>query len=362
MKKCATILLLIAFLFSCSSAFAEKESVSPDRLKSDVSESIGKGLEWLLKQQNEDGSFGDEKMNPAYTALAVASIAKSPLREEYIKTPKFDRAVEFVLSCVKEDGGIYISDWAQNYHTSVSLMALASIDDPKYREQIEKTQEFIKGLQAGGEFELESADQQNYGGFGYRKGFRGADMSNTSMALAALKESGLSADDEVWKRAVAFVEKCQNTKLDGGGIYRPNESKAGEDEKGNYRSYQSMTYAGLLSFIYANVDKHDKRVQAAVRWIGEHWDLTGNFPIGRQGLYYNYHTMAKALNAYGEKYITDKNGVKHDWYLELAQTLMKKQDREGYWVNDEDRWFEDNKVLVTCYSILALSEGYENYR
>ncbi len=104
MKKCATILLLIAFLFSCSSAFAEKESVSPDRLKSDVSESIGKGLEWLLKQQNEDGSFGDEKMNPAYTALAVASIAKSPLREEYIKTPKFDRAVEFVLSCVKEDG------------------------------------------------------------------------------------------------------------------------------------------------------------------------------------------------------------------------------------------------------------------
>ncbi len=150
--------------------------------------------------------------------------------------------------------------------------------------------------------------------------------------------------------------------VDGGGIYRPNESKAGEDEKGNYRSYQSMTYAGLLSFIYANVDKHDKRVQAAVRWIGEHWDLTGNFPIGRQGLYYNYHTMAKALNAYGEKYITDKNGVKHDWYLELAQTLMKKQDREGYWVNDEDRWFEDNKVLVTCYSILALSEGYENYR
>ena len=362
MKKHILLIILTAIFAVHSPAYADGDKVTTQELKTQISESIARGLDWLLKQQNPDGSFGDIKMNPAYTALAVASVARSPLREKYMKTPQFEMAVDFVLGCVKEDGGIYISDWAQNYHTSISLMALAAIDDPKFQKQIESTQQFIKDLQAGAKFKLESADQTSYGGFGYRKGFEGADMSNTSMALIALRESRLSADDEVWKRAVEFVEKCQNTKVDGGGIYRPNESKAGEDEEGNYRSYQSMTYAGLLSFIFANVDKDDKRVQAAVKWIQDHWDLTQNFPMGHQGLFYNYHTMAKALNAYGEKYITDKNGEKHDWYLELAQTLMKNQNEEGYWVNDEGRWFETDKILVTAYSILALNDGYDNYK
>ncbi len=370
MKKYAAAIVIAVMFFMFNVAVCAESGISPDKLKAEVKESMRKGLDWLMKQQNPDGSFGDKVMNPAYTSLAVASIAKSPMREKYMKTPEFDKAVKFVLGCVKEDGGIYISDWAQNYHTSIGLMALASISDnkkvfpelPDYTRQIEKTQKFIKDLQAGGKFELESADKDYYGGFGYRRGFSGADMSNTAMALMALKESGLTADDEVWKRAITFIEKCQNTKVDGGFIYRPGESKAGEDERGNYRSYQSMTYAGLLSFIYANVDKDDERVQAAVKWICDHWDLSENIPIGRQGLFYNYHTMAKALNAYGEKYITDKNGLKHNWYLELAQKLISEQKEEGYWVNDEERWFETDKILVTCYSILALNEGYENYK
>jgi squalene-hopene/tetraprenyl-beta-curcumene cyclase len=54
--------------------------------------------------------------------------------------------------------------------------------------------------------------------------------------------------------------------------------------------------------------------------------------------------------------------VKHDWYRELAEILIKNQHRDGYWVNTEERWLETNKILVTCYSILALDEGYEGYR
>ena len=361
--KYLTIIAIMAFFttFSFSAEKAEKGNDDVAKIKSEIKQSIEKGIEYILKHQNEDGSFSGEEMNPAVTGLVIASIAGSPLRDKYIKTEAFDKAVAYVIKCVKEDGGIYNDELAQNYHTSICLSALASINDPKHRDQIKKTQEFIKGLQAGDKIELESADEQYKGGWGYRKGFKGADMSNTQFALTALKESGLTANDEVWKRALEFVEECQN-KVDGGGIYRPNESKAGTDEKGNYRSYQSMTYSGLLSFIYANVDKDDERVKAAVKWILKNWNLEENVPMGKQGLYYNYQTMAKALSAYGEKYLTDDKGVKHDWYRELAQTLLKSQNEEGYWINESDRWFETDKILVTTYALLALNQGYEDYK
>ena len=362
MKHLTIVFALIIFsTFAFSAEKPEKPDQNVSQLKADVAKSMEKGIEYILKHQNADGSFSDEPMNPGVTGLVISSIAGSPLRDKYIKTEAFEKALAYVLKCIKEDGGIYNDELAQNYHTSICLSMLASINDPKYAEQIKKTQDFIKSLQAGSKFELESADEQNRGGFGYRIGFKGADMSNTQFALTALKESGLTADDEVWKRATEFVEKCQN-KVDGGGIYRPNESKAGVDEKGNYRSYQSMTYAGLLSFIYANVDKNDERVQAAVKWITKHWNLKENVPMGKQGLYYNYHTMSKALSAYGEKFLTDDKGVKHDWYRELAQMLIDNQNKEGFWTNTADRWFETDKILVTTYALLALNQGYEDYK
>ena len=61
------------------------------------------------------------------------------------------------------------------------------------------------------------------------------------------------------------------------------ESKAGKDEAGSPRSYASMTYAGLLSFIYVNVDKNDDRVKSAVQWIAKHFTVEENYGMGAQG-------------------------------------------------------------------------------
>ena len=358
----ALILTCCILTFAGRSICAEDDAKSPEALKKEIRASMKKAIDWLLDQQNADGSFGKEEMNPAFTGMAVTAIARSPLRKDYVETPAFQKAVKYILSCAKEDGGIYNSDWAANYNTSICLGALASLENKDYAKQIKQTQNYLKGLQAGARSELESADKDFYGGWGYRKGFSGADLSNTVITLTALKDSGLSADDETWKRALQFVEKCQNTKVDGGFIYRPNESKAGVDENGNYRSYQSMTYSGLLSMIFANVDRNDERVKAAHNWIKKHWDLSENTPIGKQGLFYNYQTLAKALNAYGEKYVVSDDKEKHDWYRELAERLLAEQNEKGFWVNTEERWFETNPILVTCYCLLALDEGFADYK
>ena len=212
-----------------------------------------------------------------------------------------------------------------------------------------------------------SPGDTSYGGFGYRKGKREGDMSNLQFALIALRDSGLSSDDAAWGKALEFIEKCQNITTDGGFIYRPGESKAGEDPNApegetRYRSYSTMTYIGLLSMVYCNVEKDDERVQKAVQWLTEHWNFDENYPLGLQGLYYNYHTIGRALAVYGEKTITDADGVEHDWYAELVEHLAKRRHEDGYWVNTEKRWLEDDKTLVTTYCLLALAHPYESYK
>jgi len=78
--------------------------------------------------------------------------------------------------------------------------------------------------------------------------------------------------------------------------------------------------------------------------------------MGAQGLFYYYHTMAKALNAYGDEIIVDSEGKKHRWGEELADQLLQIQHADGYWVNENGRWWENNPVLVTAYVVLALEE------
>ena len=221
---------------------------------------------------------------------------------------------------------------------------------------IAKAQGFIKGLQVTDESDV------YFGGIGYGSRESVHDLSNMSLAIQALKESG-SDDPEVWDKAVKFLERCQNRSEtndqdwagdDGGFIYAPDgESKAGE-----HQSYASMTYAGLLSFIYAKVDRDDPRVEAAVDWITKHFTVEENYGMEQQGLFYNYHTMAKALKAYGESTIVDSKGVSHDWYRELAEKLIDEQAPDGFWVNENSRWMEQDPVLVTSYAVIALAAAY----
>lgn len=344
-------------------------AASDAALRARVKEGLARATRWLKTQQQEDGSFvdtsivnddgsiGSQGIQPALTGLVVYGIAKSPLAEELRETDMMKRAVAYIKRHVHPDGGIYEQAFASTYQTSVCLSALATLKDPANAPTVAAAQRYLKSLQADQQVGV-ARTQASYGGWGYSADTREADLSNLQFALTALKESGVTAHDAVWEKALQFVERCQNIKVDGGFIYRPGESKAGVDEKGNYRSYLSMTYAGLLSFIYCNVRKDDPRVRAAVEWLRKHYNLEDNVPIGKQGLFYSYHTMAKALIAYGERAFADSTGQKHDWFQELASTLLEKQRTEGFWVNTSNRWFETDKVLVTAYVILALSEGY----
>jgi squalene-hopene/tetraprenyl-beta-curcumene cyclase len=189
--------------------------------------------------------------------------------------------------------------------------------------------------------------------------------------IDALKAAGNDYNSEAMRRALVFVSRCQNlegpdnttpfaAKLnDGGFYYTPaagGSSQAGVDETtGGLRSYASMTYAGLKSMIYAGVTPDDPRAKAAIGWLQKHYDLNSNPGMGTAGLYYYYHTFAKALAALGKDKFADDKGVEHDWRKDLIDALASRQRADGSWVNENSRWLEGDASLVTGYVLLALS-------
>jgi squalene-hopene/tetraprenyl-beta-curcumene cyclase len=116
-----------------------------------------------------------------------------------------------------------------------------------------------------------------------------------------------------------------------------------------------MTYAGLKSMIYAGLTQDDPRVKAAVGYIKDHYTLDENPGQGQRGLYYYYHTFARAMAALGQPTIVDDKGNSHDWRAELAEALAKRQEPNGGWVNRDDRFMEGDPNIVTSFAILALA-------
>ena len=347
---------------------SETDAAKYKELNKRVIASIDKGLEWLKGQQGEDGLFeiSPGEGHPGITALAITVFLRHPQKKySEEKHPFIKKAIQRLVEMQQKNGAIYDAKKQPalpTYTTSIAVMALSSTENPKkYETVIKKAQGFLKSLQ------IQDEESVYYGGIGYGSRETVNDLSNLNLAIQALKESG-SDDDEVWNKAIKFLERTQNRSEsndqkwagnDGGFIYSPDgESKAGKDEAGSPRSYASMTYAGLLSFIYANVDKNDDRVKSAVQWIAKHFTVEENYGIGAQGLYYNYHTMAKALRLYGKDTLIDTKGVSHDWYQELADKLIEVQKPDGSWMNENSRWMEALPVLATSYAILSLDTAY----
>jgi squalene-hopene/tetraprenyl-beta-curcumene cyclase len=372
MLRTITIIFVLWFgIFTFQPAFAQNVKPKVDlSLAKEIDHSIKEGLKWLHEQQEDDGSW---QHYPAMTALVLSSYLRAHPSIS-VNEPVIENGFEFLKSCVKPDGGIYLDDMP-NYNTAICLVAFKDANFPGFDQIIKNAEDYLMGLQID-ESDDYTTDSLFYGGVGYG-GDERPDLSNLQWAIEAMAVDDLKevdperklTDEEIqrmqskklfYDKALVFLAKCQNLQSvnpeayaqnDGGFMYEPGSSKAG-----GTNSYGSMTYAGLKSMIYARVDKEDERVREAFNWIRSNYSVETTPRMGDQGLYYYYQTMAKSLNAYGEETIKDIEGKERNWRNELANQIIKVQMPEGFWINENGRWWENNPVLVTAYSILALEE------
>jgi hypothetical protein len=333
--------------------------------KSDeVSASIEKAIAYLKTKQNPDGSFAPKLGGPGITALIAAGL----IRQGHADDPLVKKALAYLEKNVKDDGGIYNKGLA-NYSTSVALIALKEANSGgKYDKVIANAAKFLKTLQ-----NRDEKDDLKFGGVGYDAKSR-PDLSNAHFFVEALLAAGVPKDDPAVKDALVFLSRCQNLPGEiqtqefakkasendkGGFVYNPFDAKNEKSDRrtaeGGLRSEGGMTYAGLKSFLYAGVGKNDDRVKAAVSWIRKHYTLEENPGMKDAGLFYYYHTFAKAMDAWGEDEFADADGKKHDWRQELFDTLKKKQAENGSWANKNSAFYESTPELATAYAVLALS-------
>lgn len=348
-----------------------------ESLRHEVQLAIDRGLAFLKTQQQTNGSWSLAE-HPALTALALSAFMNEPSGAYRKASPEFvRRGYAHLLHHVQPDGGIYVQT-LQSYNTSLAVMALLAARDPTHEPVLRRARQFIAGQQ--NDFnERGKLDAPTDGGVGYGNSTPHADLSNTLLALEALRfsrrDEGRASDDDGfnWQAAIDFIQRCQNLPAHnrepwasddagnkGGFVYFPGNSKAGETNLPNgrvaLRSYGSMTYAGLLSFLYADVQRDDPRVTAAYDWLRRNFTLEENPGMGAEGRFYYFHTMAKALTALGTRELPLADGSVVNWRAALAKKLFDLQSAAGSWTNaGSGRWMEKDPVLVTSYAVLALT-------
>lgn len=360
---------------------------------------------WSVPPAAKEGEQGAPNL-PAISGLVLTGMLLDPGADPS-KDESLAKGIGYVLKYQQEDGGIY-DGMLPNYNTAICVSALSRVDSAEARTAVRKGVEFLKKLQWGeqadegassGESKSVGKDHIFYGGVGYGKHGR-PDNSNLLMFLDALEAADVSPNDPAVQRALVFLSRTQmldetndmpyaDGSRQGGFVYATTENaasvdgRAGQSHAGTIeetlsdgttasklRCYGSMTYAGFKSLVYAQLPKDDPRVVAAKGWIQRHYTLEENPGIGTDGVYYYYVTFAKALDASGEEVImaidlpgsaaydapatSDKPAVARDWANDLIDKLASLQNEDGSFKSVDDRWMENNPVLITAYSVIAL--------
>ncbi len=387
--------------------------IAPDTLRAEADDSsvvqrqaaelaMQRGLDWLASLQQESGAWSNTNF-PALTAMPLTAMVRSG-REDLV--PNMQRATAFLLSNAKtsgpDKGAIYRhidgrrGGGLSNYNTALSLIALhavhesplfSEVDMPDLAPVILDARAFLASSQYLG-------DTVHHGGMGYdpptERSY--ADLSNAYLGYEAIRVTenieelrpGGARVDLNWQSATRFIERIQNLPevndrpwaTDhpdeiGGFTYRADIHRddfgAFIDEDGveRHRSSLTMSYAGLLSYLYAGVNRDDKRVQAAVNWIKNNWspeipnrnpELAGT-PSEMGGFFYYLKVLTRTLDVYGEDTLTLADGSEVDWRNELISTIVGHQKDDGFWINDYGRYWEADPVLSTAYALLALQNA-----
>lgn len=137
-----------------------------------------------------------------------------------------------------------------------------------------------------------------------------------------------------------------------------NESTALNDATQSQVPAGIYGFAGLLSYLYLDVNLSDPRVVWTLDWLNRNYTLKQNPGIGPEEVYLYYLAMAKAWTALKILYVPPENASKQDWRHDLALHLMNLQQADGSWSNEGDTAQKSTKVLSTSYALITLEIIY----
>ncbi len=319
-------------------------TVLPVQVRADkVDDAVRRGVDFLLRTQNEDGSFGPDKRKhktamTSLSLLAMAAVGRLPANDTEAGHA-VRRGVDFILQDDRQnDNGYYgHQDDSRMYGHGITTLMLSALlgmgadaeQDDLIRQRLEKAIDLILLAQNTKE------NSKFYGGWRYRPGSNQGDMSLTCwqlMALRSANNAGLEIPSEAIDRAVVFLKNCYYEKSRQ-FTYRPGQ-------KGGRYSDTSMAVLSLqVSGRY-----EAKEVIQASDWLLK-YDLNWSDKWFLYGTYYYAQGMYQ-------------RGGAHADHAEaaVAQMLLPRQREDGSWRGKFKN--EQEPVYATAMALLALSVKY----
>ena len=351
---------LLLFLFLVGSAIAplsgEEEVPSGDETgnpfqKDKVDKAIEKGIAYIAKKQQSDGSIHDRGNPTTMTALSLMSLAAvghqpvNPNEEGRVMR----RAIDYVLKEGRQDEHGYFGnrDGGRMYgHGIITLMlsemlgmGLDEEQDQKIRRSTQKAINLILRSQKV------PKSPSHQGGWRYSPDSRDADLSATIwqlMSLRSAKNAGLDVPSSAIEEAVGYLQRSYHSSLDSKG--EPVNKKSGfAYQPGGHPEY-TTTAAGLLAMQVCG-EYESPFVKGASDWLLENEPNTG-----RKFFFYGTYYYSQAMYQRGDDHAKIAR-------KKVEEIMMKLQRGDGSWHGSGSE-NSAGQVYSTSMAILALAVKY----
>jgi len=316
--------------------------VTPEQVRA-----VERGLEWLKSHQNEDGSWTAEigyKLNTSYNTtererghVGVTSLAGMaflagghvPGRGPYGEV--VERALDFVLTCVQDDGYITHAG-SRMYSHAFATMFLAEICGMTERADVRAK------LQLAVDFIVHS--QNVDGGWRYEPYAVESDMSIVVcqvLALRAARNIGVRVPKAVIDKAARYVVDSAVTEgySPRGGFGQPvnYQSEIGSfhyQKQDGSRSSFPLTAAGVTALHGVGIYSAES-IDAGVHYLMANLDRFNR----DRGLSNHYHYFFWYGHYYAVQAMYTAGGPAWESYFESVRTeILRGQNPDGSWPND----------------------------
>lgn len=283
----------------------------------ELDRSVSRGLAFLARRQNQDGSFGETQFGRGVAVTALACLAfmadgNVPGRGAYGENVQ--RGLNFVLAnCA--DNGLIATDQANSpmYGHGFATLFLGEVygmtqggGDTAMAERVHKA--LIKAVR------LIESTQNDEGGWRYNPVPFDADISVTItqiMALRSARNAGLEIPKATIDKAVEYVRGCQNP--DGGFRYQMMAGPSG----------WPRSAAGVASLFYAGIYE-DRGIDRGLRYLLNH-GLPGGAAdsMAIHYFYGQYYAVQAMFLAGGDHWAK--------WWPAIRRELVGNQRNDGRW-------------------------------
>jgi hypothetical protein len=384
----AAIAVAAVLALSGSPARADDLSVQIDR-------SLAAAMQALVKAQSPDGAwrsstYGIFRDGMALTPTVLKAVVFAP--DFPGAMPARERGARYLAARVRVDESIDTGPFGLTYpvySASEAVIVLSRVEVAGGRRARDAWLRDLRRRQLTDDLGWNPSDPA-YGAWGYAieppikrdaSSARAvdADLSSTLFALGALRLAAAEPSDPSIRKALVFVQRCQNfsdddracdaTFDDGGFFFSPTDvvrnkaGIAGKDPCGRtrYHSYGSATADGLRALLRCGLSPDHPRVVAARVWLERHFSASTNpgvFEAAREDerdstYYYYAWSVAHAFRALNVRKF-EISGHEVDWAASLSAELMRRQRSDGTWANRFTAAKEDDPLIATSFAAAAL--------